>query len=69
MKKFLFLLFLTCLTSQTVAQSDTTLNVTNFGAVGDCLHVYVKTTEDSNVITFTNILSSADEGKIIQLFK
>jgi PKD repeat protein len=48
--------------------SGPSLNVTNFGAVGDEAQVWVNTTSGSVVVQFTNALSSADIGKTIELF-
>lgn len=45
-----------------------TLNVTNFGASGDCRDVYVRVTTNSAVIVTTNVFTSADVGKVVQLF-
>ena len=49
-------------------QAQTTLNVTNFGAVGDAVHFFVTTTSNSVLVTTTNQLSSADIGKAIEVF-
>ena len=52
----------------TSSQAQTTLNVTNFGARGDAVQFSVNTTSNSVVVTTTNQLSSADIGKVIELF-
>lgn len=48
--------------------SQTTLNVTDFGAVGDAVQFYGNTVSNSVVITTTNVLSVSDIGKSIQVF-
>jgi hypothetical protein len=45
-----------------------TLNVTNFGAIGDCRDVYVNVTSNSAVMNTTNTFTAGDIGKIVQLF-
>lgn len=52
----------------TSSQAQTTLNVTNFGARGDAVQFYANTTSNSVMVTTTNQLSSADIGKVIELF-
>ena len=52
----------------TSSQAQTTLNVTNFGARGDAVQFYVNTTSNSTLVTTTNQLSSADIGKVVELF-
>lgn len=48
----------------------TTLNVTNFGARGDAVQTFVMTVSNSAVITCaTNLFSSGDVGKVIELFE
>ena len=49
---------------------STSLNVTNFGAVGDAVQILVTTVSNSPVVTFpaTHPASSADIGKIVLLF-
>jgi hypothetical protein len=49
-------------------QSQISLNVKNFGAVGDAVQFYANTVRNSAVITTTNQLSSADIGKAIEVF-
>jgi len=49
-------------------QSQTIFNVTNFGAVGDAVQLYVNTIANSVVVTTSNRLSSADIGKTIEIF-
>jgi hypothetical protein len=51
-----------------ISGGQTTLNVINFGAVGDAQQVSVNTTAGSVVVSFTNALSAADIGKTIELF-
>ncbi len=50
-----------------LAQSAT-LNVADYGAVGDAVQFYGNSTSNSVVITTTNTLSEADVGKSIQVF-
>ncbi len=45
-----------------------TLNVTNFGAVGDAVQFWANTTSNSVLVTTTNQLSVADIGKSIEIF-
>jgi len=45
-----------------------TLNVTDFGGIGDCRDVYASVTTNSPVIVTTNIFNAGDVGKIVQLF-
>jgi hypothetical protein len=49
-------------------QAQTSLNVTDFGALGDAQIVYVSTVSNSVAVTFTNTLSAADIGKTVELF-
>ena len=49
-------------------RSQNILNVTNYGAKGDCAQVWVKTTRNSSVVIFSNLLTTADIGKTIELF-
>lgn len=48
--------------------AQTSLNVANFGAVGDERQVWVRTVAKSTIVSFTNSLSSADIGKTVMLF-
>ncbi len=50
-----------------VAQAAT-LNVTNYGVLGDYREVWVSTTTNSATIVTTNEMTSADIGKTLQLF-
>jgi hypothetical protein len=45
-----------------------TLTVTDFGARGDAVQLYVNTVSNSVVVTTTNQLSMADIGKTIEIF-
>ncbi len=68
LKKFAFVLLLApCFCAQGFV-SQNTLNVTNFGAVGDAQQVWVSTTGGSPVVSFTNTLTTADIGKTVELF-
>lgn len=51
-----------------IASSQTLLNVTNFGAIGDATNIVVTVTSNSFVLTTGSILSSADVGKSIEVF-
>jgi PKD repeat protein len=51
-----------------ISAGQTTLNVMDFGAVGDAQQVWVNTTAGSAVVSFTNTLSPGDIGKTIELF-
>ncbi len=48
----------------------TTLNITDYGAVGDGIKFSVNTESNSTVVTVsgTNTFSSADVGKVIEVF-
>jgi hypothetical protein len=46
-----------------------TLNVADYGAIGDAVQFYGNSTSNSVVITTTNTLSEADIGKSIQVFE
>jgi len=52
----------------TSSQAQTTLNVTDFGAVGDAVQFFVNTVSNSVVVTTSNQLSSADIGKVVEVF-
>jgi hypothetical protein len=56
------------LTLETSAPAQTTLNVTNFGAIGDCANITVSVTSNSAVMTTTNTFMAGDVGKVVQLF-
>src|ERR1700722_2316520 len=64
---FAFLLFLFCLS----ARSQTTLNVKDFGAIGDTVRFSINTVSHSTVVSVagTNTFSSADIGKVIEVFR
>ena len=53
------------------SQAQTSLNVTNYGAVGDTVRFSVNTVSNSPMVTVngTNIFSSADIGKVIEVFR
>jgi hypothetical protein len=60
---------LTLALSAPLAQGQAaTLNVTNYGARGDAVWFSANTTSNSVLVTTTNQLSSADIGKVIELF-
>jgi PKD repeat protein len=65
-RAFIILLAISFFTESLAAQ--TTLTVTDFGAVGDAQQVWVNTTAGSPVVSFTNTLTTADIGKTIELF-
>src|SRR4030081_426693 len=50
------------------SRAQTILNVTNFGARGDAVQVWVNTVSNSAVVLSTNQFSSADVGKVMMLF-
>jgi hypothetical protein len=50
------------------AFGQTTLNITNFGAVGDAVRTWASTSSNSPVVWSTNITTSSDIGKVIELF-
>ena len=52
----------------TFSRAQMSLNVTNYGARGDAVQLWVNTTINSVVLTTTNRLSSADIGKTIEVF-
>ena len=53
-----------------IAAPTSTLNVTNYGASGDAVNFTASTTNASGAVTVTstNVFSSADTGKIVELF-
>jgi len=44
------------------------LNVTNYGAVGNLSNMWVNCTSNSVLVTTTNLLSSEDIGKVMEIF-
>jgi hypothetical protein len=61
--------WLIIMASRTVSQAKiVTLNVTNFGAIGDCSNIVVNVTSNSDIVTTTSSFSSADVGKVMCLF-
>lgn len=50
------------------SHAQISLNVTNFGAVGDAVQFYANTVSNSVVVTTTNRFSSDDIGKSIEVF-
>jgi len=50
------------------AFGQTTLNVTSFGAVGDAVRTWASTSSNSPVVWSTNLTTSSDIGKVIELF-
>ncbi len=63
---FVILLAICFFADSLVAQ--TTLSVTDYGAVGDAQQVWVNTTAGSAMVSFTNTLTAADIGKTVELF-
>jgi hypothetical protein len=61
-------IFLATLGPGSSSQAQTTLNVTNFGAVGDAAQILVSTTSNSAVVVTTNQFSRSDVGKVMCLF-
>jgi len=51
-------------------RAQTTLNVTNFGAMGGAVQFHVNTVSNSSVVSVagTNVFSAADIGKVIEVF-
>ena len=68
--KVLFSLVIGWLTIMAVSSQAqiVTLNVTNFGAVGDCADITVSVSSNSPVVITTNRFTSADVGKVMCLF-
>ena len=66
--KSILIAAITILVGGISVQAQNTLNVTNYGAVGDAVQFYVNTVSNSVVVTTTNQLSSADIGKTIEVF-
>ncbi len=66
--KALLLVLLINLRFVLVADAQSSLNVTDYGAVGDAVQLNVNTTAGSPLVTTVNQLSSADIGKSIEVF-
>jgi len=49
--------------------AQTTLNVTNFGAIGDAVQFWVNTTSNSAVVTTTNPIPNSAIGDAIEVFQ
>ena len=67
--RWLFLLM--CLLAGGLAissQAQNTLNVTNYGAIGDAVKFYVNTISNSVVVTTTNQLPNSAIGEAIEIF-
>src|ERR1700722_20931529 len=64
---YLFCLLLTVFSTR----AQTSLNVTDFGAVGDAVQFQVNTVSNSTVVSVagTNTFSSTDVGKVIEVFR
>jgi hypothetical protein len=68
--RFLLLASLLLGGEQFVARAQqSVLSVTDFGAAGDAVQFYANTKAGSPLVTTTNIFSSADIGKTIEVFK
>ena len=50
------------------SQAQNTLNVTNYGAIGDAVQFYVNTISNSVVVTTTNTLPNSAIGEAIEVF-
>src|SRR5690348_252761 len=61
-------LFLLVFARTFTMEAQISLNVTNFGARGDAVQIWVNTKKNSTQLTTTNQLSTADVGKTIELF-
>ena len=59
----------TVVAANTVSTTNLLPNVTNYGAVGDAVQFHVNTVSNSLMVTTTNQLSSADIGKVIEVFR
>ncbi len=55
--------------TKSVVSTNLSLNVANYGAVGDAVQLFVNTVSNSVVVTTTNQLSNADIGKVIEVFR
>src|SRR5580692_11919959 len=67
-----FLIYVFCfLFSILSACGQATINVTDYGAVGDAVELSVNTVSNSTVVSVagTNTFSAADVGKIIEVFR
>jgi hypothetical protein len=53
---------------ESVGRAQQSLNVTNYGAFGDAAWIAVNCVSNSYTVTTTNLLSSADVGKVIEIF-
>src|SRR5580698_9051873 len=53
------------------SRAQASLNVTDFGASPDAVQFYVNTVSNSTVVSVagTNVFSSADVGKVIEVFR
>ena len=68
MKKLTILIIVFIALYNIIASAQTQLNVTNFGAVGDCADITVSVSSNSPVVITTNLFTSADVGKVMCLF-
>jgi len=65
----LFLLVCLLLTGLGIStQAQNTLNVTNYGAIGDAVQFFANTVSNSAVVTTTNPIPSSAIGEVIELF-
>jgi hypothetical protein len=65
---FLFVCMMLALSACRV-QAQATLNVTNYGAKGDAVQIFINTVSNSATVTTTSQFSSADIGKTIQVYR
>ena len=67
--RLLFTILISLFVAETCS-SQTQLNVTNYGAVGDTkTNIIISCTSNSTTVGFTNSISAADVGKVIEIFR
>lgn len=59
--------FTTCLLALSYC-SAATLNVTNYGAIPDCIQFHATIVSNSTTVTLTNMLDSSAIGKVLEIF-
>ena len=67
-RQFLMLVCLSLAGFGISVQAQNTLNVTNYGAVGDAVQFFASTVSNSVVVTTTNQIPSSAIGEAIELF-
>lgn len=53
----------------TATTNAASLNVTNFGAIGDAVQLFVNTTTNSNLATTTNTVPASAVGDVIEIYR